>query len=67
MLHAIEVSPAQRRQKVAVNMMGTAAKWAQNHGAKRFSLVTTLQNAGSNALYTSLGMQTVGHYHSRIK
>lgn len=67
MLHAIEVVPSQRRQKVAVNMMGTAAKWAQDHGAKRFSLVTTIQNAAANALYASLGMRTVGHYHYRIK
>lgn len=67
MLHAVEVCASQRRQKVAVNMMGTAAKWAQDHGAKRFSLVTTVQNIGSNALYTSLGMRTVGHYHYRIK
>ncbi|MCB2127635.1 MAG: GNAT family N-acetyltransferase [Rhodobacteraceae bacterium] len=65
MLHALHVVPGQRRQGSAVNMMRMAAKWAQDHGAKRFSVLVTKANQGANALYSSLGMQVVGEYHYR--
>jgi GNAT superfamily N-acetyltransferase len=67
MLHAIEVVPAQRRKGVASNIMRSAAHWAQNSGAKYVSLAVTDANLPANALYTSLGMTTVGQYHYRIK
>lgn len=67
MLHALETAPRDRRQGVARNMMGGIAKWGQTHGADQFALLVTQANVGANALYASLGMTVVGHYHYRIK
>lgn len=67
MLHALEVLPDHRRKGLGVLMMRQAAFWAQQHGLEWFSLLTTDENLPSNALYTSLGFQAVGHYHYRIK
>lgn len=67
MLHALHVAPALRRQGTAVNMMRCAARWAQDHGAERFSLVVETANAPANALYASLGMRIVGQYHYRVR
>ncbi|MFC2966957.1 GNAT family N-acetyltransferase [Acidimangrovimonas pyrenivorans] len=67
MLHALEVPPEMRRQKSAVYMMRRAAIWAQDHGAKWFSLVVTEANEGARALYASFGMTIVGKYHYRMK
>lgn len=67
MLHALHVAPELRRQGTAVNMMRSAARWAQDHGAERFSLVVETANAPANALYASLGMRIVGQYHYRIQ
>jgi len=67
MLHALEVAPAQRRQGVAVNIMRATAHWAQDQGANWLSVIVTRQNEGANALYASLGMELVGHYHYRIR
>ncbi len=65
MLHALHVRPGLRRQGSAVKIMRTAANWAQDHGAKRFSVLVTEANAAANTLYASLGMEIVGHYHYR--
>lgn len=65
MLHALHIAPGQRRQGSAVNMMREAAKWAQDHGAERFSVLVVQSNKAAVALYTSLNMQLVGHYHYR--
>ncbi|MEM9523247.1 MAG: GNAT family N-acetyltransferase [Pseudomonadota bacterium] len=67
MLHALEVSKDQRRKGVGRNIVKTAARWAREHEAAVFSLVTTSENPLSNALYTSLGMSNVGHYHYRVE
>ncbi|HHI69827.1 MAG TPA: GNAT family N-acetyltransferase [Rhodobacteraceae bacterium] len=67
MLHALEVVPEQRRQGVAVNIMGCAAKWAQDNGATDFSVICVRDNLPANRLYTSLNMKNVGYYHYRIK
>ncbi len=67
MLHALHVAPVLRRQGTAVNMMRCAARWAQDHGAERFSLVVETANAPANALYASLGMRIVGQYHYRVR
>lgn len=67
MIHALEVSDAFRRQGLAANMTRAAAFWAAENGADFLTLVTTKVNAGANALYASLGMSVVGHYHYRIK
>lgn len=67
MIHALEVTPAQRRQGAAHNMLRGAAIWAQDSGAAWMSLVVTRANQGARALYASLGMDLVGHYHYRVK
>jgi len=67
MIHAIEVAPAHRRRGVGANILRAAAHWAQDRGAARLGLAVTRENAGANALYASLGMTVVGHYHYRIK
>lgn len=67
MLHALEVVPEQRRQKSAVYMMRRAAQWAQDQGADWLSVIVTQANAPANALYSSLGMTIVGHYHYRVR
>ena len=65
MLHALHVTAAQRRQGSAVNIMRRAALWAQDHGATELFLAVTKHNLAANALYASLGMRIVGHYHYR--
>jgi len=67
MIHAIEVAPKLRRQGVGVKILRAAAEWAQDNGATHLSLAVTCANTAANALYTSLGMTVVGHYHYRIK
>ncbi len=61
--HALVVAPGQRRQGTAVNMMRAAACWAQDHGAGALCVLVTRANAPARALYASLGMKIVGHYH----
>ena len=67
MVHAIEVTPALRRQHVGHNILRSTAHWAQDQGAAWLGLAVTRANTGANALYASLGMQVVGHYHYRKK
>lgn len=67
LIHALEVRPPLRRQGAARNILNAAAQWAANHGAVRLALAVTEANHPARALYTSLGMQPVGHYHYRIK
>jgi ribosomal protein S18 acetylase RimI-like enzyme len=67
MLHALHVLPGQRRQGIAAHMMRAAALWAQDQGAQRFSVVVTSANTAALALYASLGMTIVGHYHYRMR
>lgn len=67
MLHALEVSPALRRQGTAHNILRAAARWALDQGASRLCLLVTEGNSNARHLYTSLGMSVVGHYHYRVK
>jgi ribosomal protein S18 acetylase RimI-like enzyme len=67
MVHAVEVLPDYRRNGLARNMMYAAARWAKEHGAEHFALVTTGSNVAAQSLYSSLGMSVVGRYHYRIK
>jgi GNAT superfamily N-acetyltransferase len=67
MLHALEVRPDHRRQGAGRVLLHAAANWASEQGASRMSLVVTRQNAAARALYTRLGMQSVGQYHYRMK
>lgn len=65
--HAVEVTPRQRRQKTACHMMRQAAIWAQDQGAETMAVLVTEANAPARALYASLEMRGVGHYHYRMK
>lgn len=65
MLHALEILPPQRQQGLGGWMMRGAALWAAEQGARTMSVICTAENSGANALYASLGMDAVGHYHYR--
>ena len=67
MLHALEISQKFRRQGSAHHIMLAAAQWARDQGVGTLSLVVTAANAPARALYASLGMRAVGHYHYRQK
>ncbi|HBN32635.1 MAG: GNAT family N-acetyltransferase [Rhodobacterales bacterium] len=67
MLHALEVVPDARRSGVARNLLGRAAIWGMENGAKFISVVTTGGNLPAQKLFSSLGMQVVGKYHYRMK
>lgn len=66
MLHALEVSPALRRQGCGRNILVSAANWAQSIGAETLTLLVVATNGRARALYTSLNMQIVGQYHYRL-
>ncbi len=66
MLHALHVPEPMRRHGVAKNILGRAAEWAQDTGAKWFSVVTTGENMPAQRLFTGLGMQAVANYHYRL-
>ena len=67
LIHALEVRPDHRRQGAARNILNAAAHWAAENGADRLALAVTQANQPARALYSSLGMQPVGHYHYRSK
>ena len=67
MVHALWVPEALRRQKVAYRMMVCAAKWAQDIGASRMTVLCLRHNLAAVSLYTSLGLGDVGHYVYRAK
>ena len=67
MVHALEVLPHQRQQNMGKYAMYELAHWAARNGASHISLVVTQANQAGNALYTSLGMTSVGQYHYRLK
>lgn len=65
MTHALAVSADARRQGVGRMLMKAAAHWAAGQGAEWVVLMVTRGNAPANALYRSLGMEEVAHYHYR--
>lgn len=67
MLHALEVSPALRRQGTAHNILRSAARWSLDQGATQLYLLVTEANSNARHLYTSLGMSVVGQYHYRVR
>jgi GNAT superfamily N-acetyltransferase len=67
LIHAVEVRPSQRRKGAARNILCAAAQWAAENGADRLALAVTEANGPARALYASLGMQVVGHYHYRAR
>jgi len=66
MLHGLEVLPDQRKRGLGGWMMRAAALWAAKQGARTMTVMCTDANTGANALYASLGMEVVGHYHYRF-
>jgi len=64
-LHAVTVVPALLRRGTARNIVAAAGAWAQSTGAEWLALAVTRENVPARALYASLGMQVVGHYHYR--
>jgi N-acetylglutamate synthase len=66
MVHALEVTPAARRQGLAGHMLRAAAFWAKDQGAEFLSLVVTDANVAANALYRRCNMVPVSHYHYRV-
>ena len=67
MLHALVVHPRARRQGMAKRLTLACAKWAKGQGADILALMATRENKPACALYESLGMTAVSHYHYRIK
>lgn len=67
MVHALEILPQHRRQGLGRWLMLRAAFWVLAQGGHTLSVICTTRNQGANGLYTSMGMQVVGHYHYRIK
>ena len=65
MLHALEVTRGLRGQGIGRSTMQSAANWAAAQGAKWMTLAVTHENVAANALYGSLGMSQVTHYHYR--
>lgn len=67
MLHGLEIADAHRRKGLGINIMRSAALWAQNAGARYFSVLVTDANLPGNSLYLSLGMTAVTNYHYRVR
>ncbi len=65
MIHAVEVLPHHRRKHCAENMVRAAAVWGRAQGATRFAALTLRDNAPARALFASLAIRPVGHYHYR--
>ncbi len=67
MMHAVEVAPKLRRLGTAVNMTRAAATWGISQGASQFAVLTVSENLPAQAVYSSLGLRPVEHYHYRVK
>ncbi len=65
MMHALVVAPGHRRQGVARRMIGRAAIWAAENGARFMAVLVTGENLPARNLYAGQGMQVVGKYHYR--
>ncbi len=65
MVHAIEVSEAERRQGIGERLMHACANWAVSNGIAWLSLIVTKANEPANALYRKLGMTALSGYHYR--
>ncbi len=66
MVHALHILEAHRGKALGGWMMRCAALWAQSRGASWIAAAATADNAGARALYSSLRMDVVGHYHYRV-
>lgn len=66
-IHALEVPPHCRRKGVARSLMSQAAAWAKTNKATTLAALVTRANSDAHALYSSLGMREIDHYHYRRK
>lgn len=67
MLHALVVLPETRRLGIGRRMIGRAAFWAIENGAKYMGVAVTSENLPAAKLYSGLGMQIIDKYHYRKK
>ncbi len=67
MVHAMHVRPAHRRRGMGRNLMLGAAHWAAARGAGHLAALCTRANSAAAALYASLGLAPVEHYHYRMR
>ncbi len=67
MLHALEVRKNNRGKGISKFLMAEAMRWSKDMGASHLSLLVVKRNGIANGLYDSLGFDTVGQYHYRIK
>lgn len=65
MLHALEVSPDQRRKGIGAKILTAAANWAVAQKAPWLALAVTSANTAANALYLQAGMTKGAQYHYR--
>jgi GNAT superfamily N-acetyltransferase len=66
-LHALEITPTERRKGMARILVTLAADWARTQGAATLALQVTRANTAALALYSSLGLREIGQYHYRTK
>ena len=66
-VHALEIRAAHRRRGLGRQMMAHAARWGQDHGADRLSVLVTEANDPAIALYRGLGLQGGRCYHYRLR
>lgn len=66
MVHALEILRAHRGKGLGKWMMRCAALWARAQGATWMAVLSTEENRGAHALYSSLGFRDVGRYHYRV-
>lgn len=65
MVHALEITPSERRKGVAATIMKAAANWALQVGASWLALAVTRANQPANGLYRKLGLTVATTYHYR--
>jgi GNAT superfamily N-acetyltransferase len=66
MMHAVHVSDAVRRRKVAHYMMVALARWAQHIGVPWLATLCVRDNIAANSMYAALGFSALGQYHYRV-
>lgn len=66
-LHALEITPTERRKGMARILVTLAADWARTQSAATLALQVTRANTAALALYSSLGLREIGQYHYRTK
>ncbi|SIS57543.1 GNAT family N-acetyltransferase [Phaeovulum vinaykumarii] len=67
LLHAVHVSPEYRRKGLARAMLGEAAHWAAENGARQMGVLVTRANTGALALYRATGLHEADAYHYRLR